>query len=364
MTWRSLPGPDRARRRAAEHVPGRGCRACPGGRRCGGRGAADGVMPPLLGIPYALKDIFVTRALDDAGQPRGLPTTAGSRILAGYLSPYASDAEERLTAAGAVLLGKTNCDEFAMGSSNENSAYGPVHNPWDETPFPAGPAAARARRWPRDRPSSPPAPTRRQYPPAGRVERGGGNEAHLRPREPIRDGRLRLVARPVRPVRALRARRGPGTGRAGGDDPRDATCVDQPVPDYLAALTGEVCGLRLGVPREFFVAGMEPGVEQAVRAAIEVSRCRGEIVKVSCRPPTRPRDVLHHHPGRGKRQPGALRWHPLRPTAGVDDLLDNYRLTRGEGFGPRSSAGSSSALTPCRPATTTRITSRPSRSGP
>ncbi|HLE58655.1 MAG TPA: amidase, partial [Candidatus Limnocylindria bacterium] len=99
----------------------------------------EGADRPLLGIPYALKDIFVTRALDAAGQPDGgLPTTAGSKILAGYLSPYASSAEERLTAAGAVLLGKTNCDEFAMGSSNENSAYGPVNNPWDESTVPGG----------------------------------------------------------------------------------------------------------------------------------------------------------------------------------------------------------------------------------
>src|SRR5437773_2855375 len=82
----------------------------------------DGADLPLLGIPYALKDIFVTRALDDDGQPNGgLPTTAGSRILEGYRCAYASDAEDRLSQAGAVLLGKTNLDEFAMGSSNENS---------------------------------------------------------------------------------------------------------------------------------------------------------------------------------------------------------------------------------------------------
>ena len=99
----------------------------------------EGAGSPLLGIPYALKDIFVTRALDDAGRPDGgLPTTAGSRILEAYLSPYASSAEERLAAAGAILLGKTNCDEFAMGSSNENSAYGPVRNPWDESTVPGG----------------------------------------------------------------------------------------------------------------------------------------------------------------------------------------------------------------------------------
>src|SRR4029079_5296782 len=93
---------------------------------------ASGDDRPLLGIPYALKDIFVTRALDDEGQPNGgLPTTAGSKILEGYRCAYTSDAEARLSGAGAVLLGKTNLDEFAMGSSNENSAYGPVHNPWD-----------------------------------------------------------------------------------------------------------------------------------------------------------------------------------------------------------------------------------------
>ena len=87
------------------------------------RALASGDDRPLLGIPYALKDIFVTRALDADGAPLpgGLPTTAGSKILAGYRSPYASDAQQRLDAAGAILLGKTNCDEFAMGSSNENS---------------------------------------------------------------------------------------------------------------------------------------------------------------------------------------------------------------------------------------------------
>ena len=100
----------------------------------------EGAQKPLLGIPYALKDIFVTRALDDEGRdlPGGLPTTAGSFILEGYRSPYASAAQDRLQGAGAILLGKTNCDEFAMGSSNENSAYGPVRNPWDESRVPGG----------------------------------------------------------------------------------------------------------------------------------------------------------------------------------------------------------------------------------
>src|SRR5438876_3003603 len=107
---------------------------------------AAGDQRPLLGIPYALKDIFVTMALDEDGRPLlgGLPTTAGSKILDGYRSPYASSAEDRLRAAGAILLGKTNCDEFAMGSSNENSAFGPVHNPWDESTVPGGSSGGSA----------------------------------------------------------------------------------------------------------------------------------------------------------------------------------------------------------------------------
>src|SRR5438874_1265655 len=110
------------------------------------RALAAGDERPLLGIPYALKDIFVTRALDEAGQPLpgSLPTTAGSKILDGYRSPYASSAEDRLRAAGAILLGKTNCDEFAMGSSNENSAFGAVHNPWDESTVPGGSSGGSA----------------------------------------------------------------------------------------------------------------------------------------------------------------------------------------------------------------------------
>src|SRR5438552_3592462 len=108
--------------------------------------SAAGDERPLLGIPYALKDIFVTKALDEAGQPLpgGLPTTAGSKILDSYRSPYASSAEDRLRAAGAILLGKTNCDEFAMGSSNENSAFGAVHNPWDESTVPGGSSGGSA----------------------------------------------------------------------------------------------------------------------------------------------------------------------------------------------------------------------------
>ena len=299
---------------------------------------ADGVQAPLLGIPYALKDIFVTRALDDEGQPDGgLPTTAGSRILEGYLSPYASDAEDRLTAAGAVLLGKTNCDEFAMGSSNENSAYGPVRNPWGETLVPGGSSGGSS-----------------VAVAAGQAFFATGTDTGGSIRQPAalsgvvgmkptygRVSRYGMVAfassldqcgpfgRSVRDVALV-------LGALAGHDPRDATCVDVPVPDYLAALTGDVRGLRLGVPREFFVAGMEPGVEQAVRAAIAVLEGAGaDIVEVSL-PSTDKGLATYYIITPAEASANLARYDGIRfgHTAGVDDLLENYRLTRGEGFGP------------------------------
>jgi len=299
---------------------------------------ADGVRAPLLGIPYALKDIFVTRALDDEGQPDGgLPTTAGSRILEGYLSPYASDAEDRLTAAGAVLLGKTNCDEFAMGSSNENSAYGPVRNPWGETLVPGGSSGGSS-----------------VAVAAGQAFFATGTDTGGSIRQPAalsgvvgmkptygRVSRYGMVAfassldqcgpfgRSVRDVALV-------LGALAGHDPRDATCVDTPVPDYLAALDGEVRGLRLGVPREFFVAGMEPGVEQAVRAAIAVLEGAGaDIVEVSL-PSTDKGLATYYIITPAEASANLARYDGIRfgHTAGVDDLLENYRLTRGEGFGP------------------------------
>ena len=293
---------------------------------------------PLLGIPYALKDIFVTRALDDDGQPDGgLPTTAGSRILAGYLSPYASDAEERLSAAGAVLLGKTNCDEFAMGSSNENSAYGPVRNPWDETLVPGGSSGGSS-----------------VAVAGGQAFFATGTDTGGSIRQPAalsgvvgmkptygRVSRYGMVAfassldqcgpfgRSVRDVAFV-------LGALAGHDPRDATSVETPVPDYVAALDGEVRGLRLGVPREFFVPGMEPGVERAVRDAVDVLASAGaDIVEVSL-PSTDKGLATYYIITPAEASANLARYDGIRygHTAGVDDLLENYRLTRGQGFGP------------------------------
>jgi aspartyl-tRNA(Asn)/glutamyl-tRNA(Gln) amidotransferase subunit A len=299
---------------------------------------AAGEDAPLLGIPYALKDIFVTRALEVDGTPSdGLPTTAGSRILEGYRSPYASDAEERLAAAGAVLLGKTNCDEFAMGSSNENSAFGPVRNPWDETTVPGGSSGGSSAAVA-----------------AGQAFFATGTDTGGSIRQPAsltgtvglkptygRVSRYGMIAfassldqcgpltRSVRDAALV-------LGALAGHDPRDSTSVDLPVPDYAAALSGEVKGLRLGVPHEYFVAGMEPGVERAVREGIGLLEKLGaEIVEVSL-PSTDQGLATYYIISPAEASANLARYDGIKYgfSAGEDDLLQNYLRTRGEGFGP------------------------------
>jgi len=299
----------------------------------------DGADRLLLGIPYALKDIFVTRALGDAGEPLagGLPTTAGSRILSGYRSPYASSAEERLAAAGAILLGKTNCDEFAMGSSNENSAYGPVRNPWNEDTVPGGSSGGSAAAVA-----------------AGQAYFALGTDTGGSIRQPAsltgtvglkptygRVSRYGMIAfassldqcgpfaRSVRDSALV-------LGALAGHDPRDSTSVETPVPDYAAALSGDVRDLRLGVPREFFVAGMEPGVEAAVSAALDVLRELGaEIVDVSL-PSTDRGLATYYIIAPAEASANLARYDGVRfgHAAGATELWDNYERTRGSGFGP------------------------------
>ncbi|MBA2264900.1 MAG: Asp-tRNA(Asn)/Glu-tRNA(Gln) amidotransferase subunit GatA, partial [Chloroflexi bacterium] len=298
-----------------------------------------GADRPLLGIPYALKDIFVTRALDDEGRdlPGGLATTAGSRILSGFRSPYASSAEERLSDAGAILLGKTNCDEFAMGSSNENSAYGPVRNPWDETTVPGGSSGGSST-----------AVAGGQATFALGTDTGGSirQPASLTGTVGIkptygRVSRWGMIAfassldqcgpfgRSVRDVALV-------LQALAGHDPRDSTSVDIPVPDYVAALSGDVKGMRLGVPREYFVAGMEPGVEAAVRAGIETLRGLGaEIVEVSL-PSTDRGLATYYIIAPAEASANLARFDGVRYglSAAADELWENYTHTRGAGFGP------------------------------
>ena len=301
------------------------------------RALSKGDNRPLLGIPYALKDIFVTRALDDEGRPNGgLPTTAGSRILEGYRSPYASSAEERLEAAGAVLLGKTNCDEFAMGSSNENSAYGPVRNPWDEALVPGGSSGGSAVAVASgqaffalgtDTGGSVRQPagltgTVGMKPTYGRISRYGmvAFASSLDQCGPF--------ARSVRDCAQVLA-------ALAGHDPRDSTSVDTPVPDYAAQLSGEVKGVRLGVPREYFVAGMEPEVEERVRAGIGVLEGLGaKIMEVSL-PSTDSGLATYYIIAPAEASANLARYDGVKYglSAGADDGLENYFRTRGDGFG-------------------------------
>ena len=235
---------------------------------------AAGEDGPLLGVPIAIKDIICTA---------GVPTTAGSKILEGYIPPYNAFVVDRLEAAGAVILGKTNTDEFAMGSSTENSAYVTTANPWDLSRVPGGSSGGSAAAVA-----------------AGLAYGALGTDTGGSVRQPAsfcgvvglrptygRMSRWGVIAfassldqvgtfgRTVADCAALYS-------ATAGYDRRDSTSLDVPAPDVAAALTGDIRGLRVGVPREYFVEGLEPEVEAAVRAAIrQLADLGAEIVEVS-----------------------------------------------------------------------------------
>ncbi len=228
----------------------------------------------LDGVPVAVKDLFATK---------GVPTTAGSRILEGWIPPYDAAAVERLEEAGAVVVGKLNMDEFAMGSSNENSAYRPCANPYDLSRTPGGSsggsAAAVAARQVHATLGTDTGGSIRLpaafcgvvgvKPTYGRVSRYGviAFASSLDQVGPL--------ARTVEDAALL-------LGRIAGHDPRDMTSSSRPVEDYLAALEEGARGLRIGVPREWFQGGVDAGVERAVRAALQTYEKLGaKLVEIS-----------------------------------------------------------------------------------
>src|SRR5438034_6011239 len=288
----------------------------------------SGAAPVLCGIPWACKDIIGTKAI---------PTTAGSKILEGYVPAYSATVVDRLDAQGAVMLGKTNLDEFAMGSSNENSAFGPVKNPWCADRVPGGSSGGSA-----------------VAVAAGEALFALGADTGGSIRQPAaltgvvgmkptygRVSRYGVVA-----FASSLDQVGPFTNSVEdsaivcqalfGKDPSDATTMPLPSEDLGRDLGRGVKGMRLGVPKEFFVAGMEKGVERAVRDALsELERQGAELVDVSLSL-TDHGLAVYYLIQPAEASANLARYDGVRYGLRVEgpDLLETYRRTRGKGFGP------------------------------
>ena len=283
---------------------------------------------PLTGIPIALKDVLCVR---------DVVSTAGSKILKGFSPPYSATVVERLEAEGAVFLGKTNCDEFAMGSSNENSGYWPVHNPWalDRVPggSSGGSAAAVASGEAIGALGSDTGGSIRQpaaltgivgfKPTYGRVSRYGliAFASSLDQIGPM----TKDVADSAIVLQAI-----------AGHDPRDSTSSKHRVPEYLSTLSDGVKGVRLGVPKEYFVAGMEPAVEQAVRDAIRLLEQQGASIEEVSLPHSDVALPAYYIIAPAEASSNLARYDGVRyghQAEGAKNLIEQYMLTRQQGFG-------------------------------
>src|SRR5579864_5780343 len=291
--------------------------------------AAEGKpLPPLGGVPVAIKDVMCTR---------GVRTTAGSKILGNFIPPYDSTAVAKLEAAGAVVLGKLNCDEFAMGSSNENSAFHPVRNPRDLSRVPGGSSGGSAAAVAADMAvvtlGSDTGGSIRQpasfcgvvglMPTYGRVSRYGliafaSSLDHIGPlAKTVKDAAIVL-------------------GTIAGRDPMDSTSADVPVPDYGAELDRPVRGLKLGVAKEYLGEGLDDEVRQAVELAIDkLKRLGCEIVPVSL-PHTPYAIPTYYLIATAEASANLARYDGVRyghRARGVKTLSEMYRRSRDEGFG-------------------------------
>jgi aspartyl-tRNA(Asn)/glutamyl-tRNA(Gln) amidotransferase subunit A len=289
---------------------------------------AAGQAGPLTGVPMAHKDIFCTR---------GVRTSCGSRMLDNFISPYDAHVVEQIQAAGMVCLGKTNMDEFAMGSSNETSYYGPVRNPWEPTAVPGGSSGGSAA-----------AVAAGLVPAATATDTGGS----------IRQPAAHCGVSGLKPTYGRVSRYGmiafaSSLDQAGpiartcedmalmlevmaGFDPRDSTCVEREVPRYTDALSGDLTGLRIGLPREYFGEGLDPAVAGAVDAAIDEYRRLGATFKevslanshlaVPCYYVIAPAECSANL----SRFDGVRFGHRCEDPVDLEDL---YKRSRGEGFG-------------------------------
>jgi aspartyl-tRNA(Asn)/glutamyl-tRNA(Gln) amidotransferase subunit A len=290
---------------------------------------ASGDTAPLLGVPIAHKDIFVTR---------NFPSTAGSLMLKDYRSPFDATVVANLARAGAVSLGKLNCDEFAMGSSNENSAYGPAKNPWDHSRIPGGSSGGSAV-----------AVAARLAPAATGTDTGGS----------IRQPASFCGITGIKPTYGRASRYGmiafaSSLDQAGpmartaqdcalllsaicGPDPdRDSTSLDMPAEDFTRSLDGSIEGLRIGVPREFFGEGLAPDVRAAIDAAFDQYRKLGaKLVEISL-PRTELSIPVYYIIAPAEASSNLARFDGVKfghRAAGFTDLESMYKKTRAEGFG-------------------------------
>jgi len=304
--------------------------ALAGARRADERRAGKGHPPagPLTGIPVAHKDILCTRALK---------TTCGSRMLADFVSPYDAHVIERFAAAGAVMLGKCNMDEFAMGSSSETSHFGPVRNPWDATLVPGGSSGGSAA-----------AVAARMAPAATGTDTGGS----------IRQPAALTGVCGLKPTYGLVSRYGlvafaSSLDQAGpiarnaldlalmmevmaGFDPRDSTSIDRPTERYSEQLELPLRGLRIGLPREYFGEGVEPGVRRAVDEAARWFAGQGVRTVELELPHAKLGVAVYYILAPAEASSNLARFDGVRyghRAAQFDDLADMYCRTRAEGFG-------------------------------
>jgi aspartyl-tRNA(Asn)/glutamyl-tRNA(Gln) amidotransferase subunit A len=283
---------------------------------------------PLTGIPIALKDVLCVQ---------DVVSTAGSEILKGFSPPYSATVIERLEAEGAVFLGKTNCDEFAMGSSNENSGYWPVHNPWALDRVPGGSSGGSAASVA-----------------SGEAIAALGSDTGGSIRQPAaltgivgfkptygRVSRYGLIA-----FASSLDQIGPMTRDVfdsalvlqaiAGHDPRDSTSSLRPVPDYLSTLRNGVRGMRLGVPKEYFVAGMEPAVEQAIHDAVRLLERQGASIQEVSLPHSDVALPAYYIIAPAEASSNLARYDGVRygyQAGGAKNLIEEYMLTRKQGFG-------------------------------
>ncbi|MCE8034820.1 Asp-tRNA(Asn)/Glu-tRNA(Gln) amidotransferase subunit GatA [Billgrantia tianxiuensis] len=289
---------------------------------------AAGEADLLTGLPLALKDIFCTQ---------DIKTTAGSRMLDNFISPYDATVVEKLKAAGTVSLGKTNMDEFAMGSSNENSHYGAVKNPWDLTAVPGGSSGGSAAAVA-----------------AGLVPAAIGTDTGGSIRQPAafcgitglkptygRVSRYGMIAYASSLDQAGPMARSAEDcalllGAMAGHDLRDSTCVARGVPDYTEELDTPLTGLKIGLPREYFGDGLDPQVEAAVRDAIKVYESLGASVREVSLPHTHYAIPAYYVIAPAEASSNLSRFDGVRfghRCANPADLIDLYKRSRAEGFG-------------------------------